>query len=122
MSHQDKWEKDGLYRHFTGKVSGEEILDANLNIQGDVRFLDIKYVINDFTQTTEFDSTKTDVAKIVTFDNVVSISKKQLKIAIVATLDSLLPWVNLYCEKMQNAPYDVKVFDNMNDALQWASL
>jgi hypothetical protein len=106
---------------FTDKTSGEEILRSNLVLQGDSRFDDITYVINDFTQIVEFEVSDLDINKIVTIDHVAAISNPKLKIAIVATLESLLAWVHLYCEKMQDSPFECKIFDNLNDAYKWVS-
>lgn len=121
MSYTNKWEKEGLYRIFTDKISGEEVLRSNLAIQGDARFDDIKYVLNDFTQTVEFEISDMDVNKIVATDGVAAISNARLKIAIVATLESLLDWIHLYCEKMQGSPFECNVFTNLDDAREWVS-
>ena len=121
MPYTNKWEEDGLYRIFTDKISGEEILVSNLALQGDYRFDDIKYVINDFTEIVEFEVSDMDVTKIATIDNVAAIRHANMKIAIVATLESLLAWIYLYCEKMQDSPFECKIFDNLNDARKWIS-
>lgn len=121
MSHHNKWEESGLYRKFTNIINGDEILNSNLSIHGDARFNDITYVINDFTQISGFEINNSDITKIATFDNVASLSNNHLKIAVVATLDSLLSWINLYCDKMHGAPYECKIFTNTDDAYVWVS-
>lgn len=121
MSYRNKWGEGGLYRKFTNNISGEEILAANLNIHGDPRFCDINYVINDFTHVVDFEITASGISKIVTIDNVASLTNPRLKIAIVATLDSLLNWINLYCERMHNQPYECKIFHNLDEAYTWVS-
>lgn len=120
MAYQNEWHEKGLCRVFTEKVSGDEILDANLTLHGDSRFDDIRYVINDFTQIVGFDVSGMDIDKVATIDNVASLSKARLKIAIVATADSLLDWVHLYCAKMADSPYECEFFTNFDDAYQWA--
>lgn len=121
MPHQNQWETNGLYRHFSGIVGSREIINANLILHGDPRFTELQYVINDFTQTKEFDATHADVTKIVAFDNVASVSNKRLKIAIIATLEPLLNWINLYLEQMKDQAYECKIFDNATDAYEWSS-
>ncbi len=120
MAYQNKWDEKGLCRVFTEKVSGDEILDANLTLHGDSRFDDISYIINDFTQIIEFEVSGMDIVKVATIDNVAALSKARLKIAIVATIESLLDWVNLYCERMADSPYECEIFTNFDDAYQWA--
>jgi hypothetical protein len=121
MAYQNKWTEDGLYRTFTKITSGKEVLDSNLSIQGDSRFDDIKYVINDFTRTVEFDVTEYDIKKIVVIDNVAAISKPALRIAIVATLQPLLDWIDLYCKNMQGSAFQCEMFENKDDAYGWVA-
>lgn len=121
MSHQNKWEENGLYRIFTDKISGEEILTSNLTIQGDSRFDDIRYVINDLTKITEFEATEIDILKISAVDKVSARSNSYIKIAIVATSDSLLKWIQKYCIQMQDSPFECKIFETVDDAYEWVS-
>ena len=53
MSHTNIWEPGGLYRKFSGVLSGLEILESNFEIHTDPNFGHIDYVINDFTEVTE---------------------------------------------------------------------
>lgn len=121
MLYQNIWEKEGLYRIFAEKVRGSDILDSNLSIHGDSRFDDINYVINDFTRILEFEVSDLDIDKVATIDKVAAMSKRRLKIAIVATLESLLDWVHLYCERMEDSPYECELFENYNDAYEWVT-
>lgn len=121
MPHRNQWEENSLYRYFYDVVSGEEVINANLELHGNPHFTELKYVINDFTETTEFDTCHADITKIVAFDKVASVSNKRLKIAIIVTLDSLLSWINIYFDKMKNQPYECKIFKNADDAYKWAS-
>lgn len=121
MAYQNKWGEKGLCRIFTDKVSGDDILDANLALHGDSRFDDISYIINDFSQIVDFQLSGMDIVKVATIDNVAALSKARLKIAIVATTDAVLDWVNLYCEKMVESPYECEIFSNLDCAYQWVS-
>ena len=121
MSYKNNWEDNGLHRKFTGKITGQEILESNLSIQVNPRFDQIKYVLNDFLSITEFEITTDDVNIISTIDNVAAISKKSLKIAIVADNTDLLKWINEYLKMMQGSPYATAVFSTSDDALKWVA-
>ena len=121
MSFINNWEDNGLHRKFTGEITGQEILESNLSIQGNPRFDHIKYVLNDFSSITEFEITSADVNIISTIDNVAAISKKSLKIAIVADDKNLLKWINEYLKMMQGSPYATALFSSNDDALKWAA-
>ena len=121
MPHICKWEEKGLYRKFTDKVLGEEILRLNLAQQGDPRFDEIIYVINDFTQIVDFDINDRDVKKISAVDNIASRSNPNIRVAIVSTFKPLLEWIESYCEAMVGTPNECEIFSNVNDAYKWAS-
>ena len=122
MAFQNYWKDSGLHRVFTDEINGEEILSSNLSIHGDARFDDIHYVLNDFTAIQTFVITDDDdVATIAAIDDVASLSKPVLKIAIVTTLEALLEWVHMYLEKMKNSPFDCQVFDTVEDARLWVN-
>jgi len=74
--------------------------------------------LNDFLSITEFEITTDDVNIISTIDNVAAISKKNLKIAIVADNKNLLKWINEYLKMMQGSPYATAVFSTSDDALK----
>ena len=125
MAHQTNWEQEGLCRIYTGKISGDEVFNSNLAIQGDPRFVDIKYVINDFTEINEFIVGKIDILNIAAMDNfsaidnIVCKGNTTLKIAIIAIFEPLLEWINLYIESMQGSLYQCKLFENIDDAHEW---
>jgi len=121
LSHQNQWKENGLYRIFTNKISGEEVLNSNLTIQGDYRFDDIRYIINDFTKITGFEATEIDVLKISTIDKVSARSNSYIKIAIVATSEFLLEWIKKYCHQMQDSPFECEIFKSVDDANAWVS-
>ena len=121
MSIQYKWENNGLYRQFTNKICGKEILNINLSMQGDPRFDDIRYVINDFTKVIEFDFSDLDIKKITVMDNAASISNPNIKNALVSTHEPLLVWIKIYCEIMESSPYECEIFDTVDDAYRWVS-
>jgi len=121
LPYQNKWEHKGIRRVFTNKTSGKEIFWANLDLQKDSRFDDVNYVINDFTKLVDFEVSETEVDMITGSDDAASIKNTNIKIAIVATLEPFLVWVELYLEMMRNSPFECKVFSNVNDAYKWIS-
>ena len=121
MAHQNEWEDLGLYRIFTNKVTGAEILTSNLELQGDHRFDEITYVLNDFTQIDDFDVTDIDLNKIAVMDDVAAKSNPDIKIAIVATLEPFREWAEIFVELMKDTPFACTLFDSVEDARKWIS-
>jgi hypothetical protein len=116
------WEDKGLERVFSDSTSGQEVVESNLSLHGDPRFDNIYYVLNDFSAVETFQVSKIDVSLIASIDDAATVSKPRLKIAIVATLDSLLEWIYKYCEKMQDSPYECRVFSDVENARQWCGM
>lgn len=119
MSYRNHWDKRGLYRIFTDKVSGKEILMSNLELHGHPQFIHLRYVINDFLSIVEFEISDLDVLKVATFDDVAAKSNNNIKIAIVTTDEVLLDWVHQYMDQMKDSPYPCKIFDTVDDAKRW---
>lgn len=119
MAYLNTWKDKGLHRQFTNYITGKGVLDQNLSIQGDPRFDGLRYVINDFTQITDFDFTDVDIKRIVVMDNTAALSNPKIKIALIVILEPLLEWASIYCEYMKDSPYPCRIFDNMNDAKKW---
>jgi hypothetical protein len=118
---ENRWEGKGLYRLYLRKISGKDLLNSNLTIQGDPRFDDLRYIVNDFTKVEEFDGREIDISRIAMVDSVAAKSNSDIKIAIVSNNEMILKWIYLYSEKMQGSLYDqIKIFDNTDDAYQWA--
>ena len=121
MTVKYKWEAAGLYRKFTDKINGGEVLGDNLKLQGDARFDAIRYVINDFTQIVDFDFSDLDVQKISINDNVASKSNPKIKIALISTHEPLLVWLKLYSKSMEGSLYKCDIFESADNAYKWAS-
>lgn len=121
MAHLDIWEREGLCRVFTGKISCSEILDSNIELHASPRFDDIKYLINDFTGSTEFEASSRDIKECIAIDNAASKSKQQLRVAMVAKIEPILTCAHLYALKMENSSFECRIFDNIDDARCWLS-
>lgn len=118
MPHQSIWKEIGLHRQFTGNITGREVLESNLWIQGDGRFKNIKYIFNDFTQIENFDISNKDVELVSVTDDIAATYSSELKIIIVATNEGFLKWVRLYLSKMENSPFNIVLFEDMEKALK----
>ena len=118
MAYKNEWKEKGLHRQFTGVITGREVLKSNIYIQGDERFDDIKYVFNDFTQIEGFEISDINIAEIAAIDNVAAIHSHKLKIIILATNKDFLEWADHYLTHMDESPFDVVIFEDMELALK----
>lgn len=121
MPHTNTWEPGGLYRKFTGKISGEEILESNFELQANPDFQEIKYIINDFTEVTGHSIETVHTKVYASTDEMASNTKFNLKIALVVTQDPLITLANSYREEMIGNKFECDIFQTIEDARKWAS-
>ena len=121
MAHEKIWESDGLYRVFSGIVSGEEILESNFEMHEDPNFAHIKYILNDFSGATghSIDITHTEIYAAT--DDIISETKGALKIAIVVIEDEHRELANSYRSYLKNRYYICEIFQTLADARKWVS-
>ena len=119
MPHETFWEQDGIYRKFTGQISGEEILSSNFDLQSDPRFLAIKYIINDFTDVTAHNIETNHTKVYAKTDDIASSSKGALKIALVVSRDDLMSLANQYKEEMKGKLFNCEIFNTLQDSRSW---
>ena len=121
MAHTNTWNENGVFRKFTGKISPEEILKSNFDMHEDPRFENIKYIINDFTGVTEHEVNKDHTKIYATTDDIISDTKGNLKIAIVAIQDAHIALANNYREEMKNKFFKCEIFQTVEDAQKWVN-
>jgi len=121
MPHTNSWESEGLYRQFTGEISGEEILASNFELQAHPEFQKINYIINDFTEVTGHSIDMNHTKIYATTDDIISRSKGNLKIAIVVIQESLIDLALNYRELMKGMLFECEIFQSIEDARDWVS-
>ena len=119
MPHTNTWEAEGLYRKFTGTISGEEILESNFELHQHPNFQAISYVINDFTAVTGHSIETAHTKVYASTDEIIANTKGQLKIAIVVTQEPLIALANHYREEMIGNRFECDIFQTIEDAREW---
>lgn len=119
MAHTKNWTEDGVYRKFTDEISPDEILKSNFELQADPRFEEINYIINDFTKVTKLKFTSNHTKIYASTDDIISSSKGNLKIAIVAVQDAHIALANNYRDDMLNKFFKCEIFKTIKEAEDW---
>lgn len=121
MSYEHIWEKNGVYRKYSGSTNGEEIIQAMADVHGHALFDSIRYVINDLLHITEHNISSKDIITIAAIDKAAAISNPNIKIAIVATMPTLQMLASLYGDLISVSPYTSEIFTNLDEARNWLS-
>lgn len=119
MSHTNHFETAGLYRHFNGHVSGEEILQGNLQLHSDPRFKGLRYVINDFSQIDSHSIAPLHTKVYASTDNIIAKTKHALCIALVVTTPEHEALARHYRQNLQADAFQCGIFHSVDEARAW---
>jgi len=121
MAFINHWEPNGLHRMFSGHVSGAEILTSNIKLHSDVRFKDLAYIINDFSEITDHAIETVHTEVYAATDEMISRTKHALKIALVVPQPHLQDLAQNYCNLMREQIFECDIFHAVEDARQWVN-
>ena len=118
MSFELVWEPKGVVKRYFGRVTGEEVFAAGIQSQGDHRFDQNRYAINDFLDCTEFVIDRKVLDEIAAFAGAAEISNPNIKIAIVATLPAVVAATKEYIG-LPLQTYPTRLFATRAEARAW---
>ena len=117
MAYKLKWEPHGVYWKYSGKVSGEEIIQASTSIYGDSRFDDLRYKLVDFLEAEAVDIDEKQVDIIAHQHMAAAISNPHIKTAIVSEEDLVM--AARFVANLSASPWEVRLFHNLDAANSW---
>lgn len=120
MAYENCWYYHGLYRKFTGVLTGEDIAHSNLALHGDARFDDLRFIINDFLDVESAQFSEHDIDLIAHTDRIAQLDSRNVKIAIIANTPDLIEMAAKYMQEMEAAQFACKLFDDPTKARHWA--
>lgn len=121
MSYQLVWEPRGAYKSFHGFVTSHEFTASIAAFQGDARFDDAHYSINDFSDVAGHNITEGDVHRFAAFAVGAFRSNRRIRIAVVTTDAGIHRLVELYASPGL-APFPLGIFATLEEARTWVEL
>ena len=118
MPHNLSWEQDGVYWKYYGNVSGKEIVETSTSIYGDQRFDTLKYKLVDFLGVDSIEMDDDELALVAYQHRSVERSNPYVKTAIVMQ-PSGIKLANKFASFFSESFWDVRVFDNIDEANKW---
>jgi hypothetical protein len=89
MAYELVWEPDGVIKRFAGHVSGREFIQAVESVQGDARFDDARYVINDLLAVTSHDLSDDVLTEVAVLQYGAYASNPNCRVVFVTTDEAL---------------------------------
>jgi len=119
MPYTIAWKTRGILWTFYGVLTGEDAMQANLDIYGDPRFDDLLYQIVDLSAVERFMVTPEDLDTAAALDDAATVTKPRLVVAVIAAKRDALTVAELYKSAMRVSRWKVRVFDSMEEARKW---
>ena len=116
MPFENRWGHRSVHKRFFGEMTVAEFVLSMELIQGDSRFDDLAYAINDFTEATLPPLTEADTQTFAAFGIGASFTNPKIKIGVV-TADPLAKAMALKYAAV--APFELKIFSTRAEVLAW---
>lgn len=117
MAYDLIWENSGVYWKYTGKVKGQELIEASTSIYGDERFVHLKYKFADFYDVDTIEISKDELALIAYQHLAAERANPYLKNAILVKADDKL--AHEFASYFTRSSWEVKVFTDPDEANRW---
>lgn len=120
MPFNNSWEESGIYRKYSGSVTGEDILQAIDETVADHRYDKVRYIINDFLKISGKQVTHEDIELIAAMDYAASLTNPYIRLAIVTIDPEIEQMLAAYHQAASPAPFETALFADLAQSRQWA--
>lgn len=121
MPYEIIWETRGVVKRHHGFLAGHELVAASREIQGDPRFDDLRYIINDFLDVDDHAVDKAAIEYFACLRIGAAQVNRQVLSPFVATRDPGLAIGSLLQEPNYENGHPVSIFPTLADARAWVS-
>lgn len=118
MAIEIAWEPKGVCKTYRGFVTSQEFMQSIAEFQGDPRFDDCRYSLNDFSHVEGHNITEADVKRFAAFAIGAYRSNPKVRIAVVTADDSIRSLLDFYSTE-GHSPYPLRIFPSLVDARSW---
>jgi hypothetical protein len=119
MAYEIVWEPDGVLVQFAAQVSAREFLNSATQIQGDGRFDEAHYVINDFSAITGHQLDEDVLTELSALQYGAYASHPNCRIVFVTADPALAELVKHVLMAPEMSSYEVEVRPTVSDARDW---
>ncbi len=121
MPYEVTWEDRGVLWRFWDVVTGDELVQANLDIYSDPKFESMEYEIAIFSDSVVFKASTETVRRVAEMD--MDASKKNPKVVVLVVASQLVirGLVNLYRlqHEAMGGSWKIEYFDTEEEARTW---
>lgn len=118
MAFESKWEQHGFYKRFYGHVTVAEFMESVAQLQGDSRFDQITYSINDFSDVSSHDISEIDVKIFAGYSKGAFKTNAKIRIAVISNDPEIIQLVGIFTQPNM-ASYVLQIFPDISAARNW---
>ena len=119
MSYQMSWTENDVIITFEGEVDFHEITAVDDKLYEDPRFDKQRYQVWDFREVNTFKITSIEASVIGVLDKNSSVWNNNIKLAAVSTDKHIIEMTLEYRKELEDTNWQVRIFDNMQEAKKW---
>ncbi|ABD79792.1 hypothetical protein [Saccharophagus degradans] len=121
MAIHDIWEsKSTVITQYSGRVNGQELIEASLKKSGDDRFDDVRIIIGDWSRISHVDITPEDVKALVAcLRSISKINPYAINASVInqdETGNALAAWYKFLADDLS---WKIGIFHTMDEARAW---
>ena len=124
MPYELIWEDRGVLWRFRDVVTGEELVQANLDIYSDPKFESIKYELVNFSDSVVFKASSETVRLVAEMDAEASKRNQKIVVVIVASQTVIQGLANLYRlqHEATGGSWRTEYFATEEEARRWLAI
>ena len=120
MAHETRMMDKGVYWRFYGRLSFDEILQANSEVWSRPNWDSMAFQIVDLLAVEDADLNTYDITAVSSMDKASARSAGNMRIAMVATDPAIRELCTHYAREMTQPGWDARLFSDLDSARQWA--
>lgn len=120
MPIEHTWYEGGLHTRYLGRVSGEDMLQACLDVAGDSRLDELRWIIGDWSGCTESLVTIEDVQQLCSLLKPIAQTNPHIASLVVMRPDiNGIAFTNLYMFLSDELPWFVMGYRTLDEVKSW---
>ena len=119
MSYSMSWTENNVLITFEGEVDFHEITEVDDKLYEDIRYDKQSFQIWDFREVNNFNITSIEARVIGVLDKNSSVWNNDIMLACVTTDKHIIEMTLEYKNELKDTNWQVRIFDNMQEAQNW---
>lgn len=119
MPYKIEWNANTVIWTYSGRLTGEELLQSNMEIYGDERFDNLRYQIVDLRAVESFIVDDHHMRKIAHLDRAAAYSNPRIRVAVVTKDQQGVHMNDTYSAQAPDSHWETRTFEDFDEAARW---